>query len=305
MSCWPVTWRRRRRSPGRWDGKTLDDGVGHHLVLLLLLEHRHGHHGDAGADGDAHADEAAEGDDGESRVDGLSGGHRCVRRVVCCEDDRKGVRNHRQHRTSRAQDLRAVGRSFAFPANREIRVRATAAERRERDVSKSRAGAVANRARDPTREAATRAAAPFARDASHKIRMAGRDAQERCRPGVVAGARARRRARDREKHTRRDATRRTSRRLGDPKIPVVSKGGRWTCVWRVTTEPRRRGGKRKRKRAAERERERGWFVLGCLVTVWFVCHEIFDVRYWSVCYSKKIGGPSNRQFHRSTVPATD
>ena len=193
----------------------------------------------------------------------------------------------RQHRTSRAQDLRAVGRSFAFPANREIRVRATAAERRERDVSKSRAGAVANRAQ--TRRAKRRRAQPRRSRETRRIKYGWRvGTPKKDAAPAWSPARARRRARDREKHTRRDATRRTSRRLGDPKIPVVSKGGRWTCVWRVTTEPRRRGGKRKRKRAAER----GWFVLGCLVTVWFVCHEIFDVRYWSVCYSKKIGGPS-------------
>lgn len=226
---------------------------------------------------------------------------------MCCEDDRKGgSKSPSASNVSRARPTR--GRSFVRipgePRDSGPSDRRGASRTRRVQI----AGGSAREPRaDPTREAATRAAAPFARDASHKIRMAGRDAQDAA--PAWSPARARRRARDREKHTRRDATRRTSRRLGDPKIPVVSKGGRWTCVWRVTTEPRRRGGKRKRKRAAERERESSTSVVGLslvgLLTVWSVCNEIFDVRYWSVCYSKKIGRPSNRQFHRSTVPATD
>ena len=60
-------------------------------------------------------------------------------------------------RLARKTYARSVVRSH-LPANREIRVRATAAERRERDVSKSRAGAVANRAQ--TRRAKRRRAQP-------------------------------------------------------------------------------------------------------------------------------------------------
>jgi len=72
---------RRCGEPARGrDGpeRLLRHGRGGDFVLLLLLEHREGHHRDAAADGDAHADEGPEGDDGESGVDLLRGRHRAV-----------------------------------------------------------------------------------------------------------------------------------------------------------------------------------------------------------------------------------
>ena len=50
---------RRGETPAGGAEGLLRHGGRRHLVLLLLLVHRHGHHGDAAADGDAHADERA------------------------------------------------------------------------------------------------------------------------------------------------------------------------------------------------------------------------------------------------------